>query len=67
MRNVCDGYQAECIHCRRQVGEPLDMLPRERLAVNARGDLVMHTIASEGCAVCGTTEVEIVVRPRRSA
>jgi hypothetical protein len=67
MRDVCDGYQGECIHCRRQVGAPFDLLPPARLAVNAHGDLVMRTMVSERCAVCGTKEVEIVVRRRRFA
>jgi hypothetical protein len=67
MRDVCDGYQPECIQCRRQVGEPLDMLPRARMTVNARGDLVMRTIVAQPCAVCGTAEAEIVIRRRRTA
>jgi hypothetical protein len=67
MRNVCEGYQAECIYCRRQIGEPLDLLPRARMTVNARGDLVMRMIIAEGCSVCGTTDAEIVVQRCRSA
>jgi|CZKU01.1.fsa_nt_gi hypothetical protein len=65
--NIGDGYQAECIHCRRHVGEPFDLLPRARLAANAKGDLVMRTVVADGCPACGTTEVEIVVRRQRSA
>ena len=67
MRDVREGYQALCISCRRQVGEPLEILPRARFTVNAAGDLVMRMIVAEGCTACGTTDVEIVVRPRRSA
>ena len=67
MRNVCEGYVAECIHCRRPIGEPLDLLPRARMTANAKGDLVMRMIIAEGCAVCGTRDAEIVVRRHRAA
>jgi hypothetical protein len=53
--------------CRRAVGAPIDLLPRARMTVNANGDLVMRMIVAEGCLACGSHEVEIVVRPRRSA
>src|SRR5579859_2523359 len=65
MADVRDGYQALCCACRRPVGEPMEDLPRARLTVNAEGDLVMRLVADECCVACGTTEVEIVVRPRR--
>jgi hypothetical protein len=65
MRNVCEGYVAECVYCRRPIGEPLDLLPRARMTVNAKGDLVMRMIIADGCAVCGTGDAEIVVQRRR--
>jgi hypothetical protein len=64
---VRDGYQALCFSCRRPVGAPMETLPRARMTVNADGDLVMRMIVTEGCPDCGTTDVEIVVQPRRSA
>jgi hypothetical protein len=67
MGEVGEGYQALCSGCRRPVGAPMENLPRARLTVNADGDLVMRMIVAEGCVVCGTTDVEIVVQPRRSA
>jgi hypothetical protein len=67
MVDVCDGYQAVCMSCRRPVGAPIDLLPRARMTVNADGDLVMRMIVAEGCLACGSHDVEIVVRPRRSA
>jgi hypothetical protein len=45
----------------------MENLPRARLTVNTDGDLVMRMIMAEGCVTCGTTDVEIVVQPRRSA
>lgn len=45
----------------------MEDLPRARLTVNRAGDLVMRMIVAEGCGACGTTDVEILVRPRRSA
>ncbi len=53
--------------CRRPVGAPIDILPRARLTVNPAGDLVMRMIVADGCLVCGSSDVEIVVQPRRSA
>ena len=67
MLDVRDGYQALCSSCRRPVGAPMENLPRARLTVSADGDLVMRMIVTEGCSACGTTDVEIVVQPRRSA
>jgi hypothetical protein len=45
----------------------MENLPRARMTVNADGDLVMRMIVAEGCLACGTSDVEIVVQPRRSA
>jgi hypothetical protein len=45
----------------------MEDLPPERLTVNAGGDLVMRMVVAEGCLACGTSDVEIVVQPRRSA
>ena len=67
MFDVRDGYQALCCGCRRPVGAPMEDLPRARLTVNPAGDLVMRTTVAEGCDTCGTRDVEILVRPRRSA
>ncbi len=67
MLETRDGYQALCLSCGRPVGPPIDLLPRARLTVNGNGDLVMRMIVSDGCLACGTNDVEIVVRPRRSA
>jgi hypothetical protein len=67
MLEARDGYQALCMSCRRPVGGLIDLLPRARLTVNAAGDLVMRMIVTDGCSVCGSNDVEIVVRPRRSA
>ena len=67
MLQVREGYQGVCIHCRRHLGEPFDILPPARLTVNADGDLVMRTTVAERCAACQTSHVEILVRPRRSA
>ena len=66
MLDIRDGYQALCMTCRRPVGGPIDLLPRARLTVNPRGDLVMRMIVTDGCS-CGSNDVEIVVQPRRSA
>ncbi len=44
----------------------MENLPRARMTVNANGDLVMRMIVAEGCLACGTTDVEIVVQPKRS-
>jgi hypothetical protein len=65
MLDVREGYQALCCGCRRPVGAPMEDLPRARLTVNRHGDLVMRIVAPQGCDVCGTTDVEIVVQPRR--
>jgi hypothetical protein len=62
-----DGYQGLCMRCRRPVGAPIDILPPARLTVNGRGDLVMRMIVADGCLACGSNDVEIVIRPRRSA
>jgi hypothetical protein len=67
MLDVRDGYQAQCMSCRRPVGAPIDLLPRARLTVNPAGDLVMRMIVADGCLACGSNDVEIVVQPRRSA
>jgi hypothetical protein len=67
MLDIRDGYQALCMSCRRPVGAPIDILPRARLTVNPAGDLVMRMIVADGCLVCGSSDVEIVVQPRRSA
>jgi hypothetical protein len=67
MLDVRNGYQALCCGCRRPVGPPMEDLPPARLTVNPDGDLVMRMIVPEGCDACGTTHVEILVRPRRSA
>jgi hypothetical protein len=67
MLDLRDGYQALCSRCRSPVGAPVENLPRARLTVNADGDLVMRMTVAEGCLACGTSDVEIVVQPRRSA
>ncbi len=63
MANAHDGYQALCANCRAEVGPPLDFLPRAKLSVNDRGDLIMRTQGTSACVACGTTEIEIQVAP----